>query len=177
MTSEKSIIPAGKIEQRILMIRGEKVIIDADLAEFYGVPTRRLNEQVKRNKDRFPEDFMFQLNTEEKSEVIAKCDHLEKLKFSKTLPYAFTEHGTIMAASVLNTPQAAKVSIFIVRAFVKLRRTISEYKDLTRKISQIERYLSGHDDQINAIIKTIKQLIQPAPVPQKRRIGFDTDEH
>ena len=100
------------------MIRGEKVIIDADLAEFYGIPTRRLNEQVKRNKERFPDDFMFQLNADEKSEVIAKCDHLEKLKFSKALPFAFTEHGAIMAASVLNSPQAAEVSIFIVRAFV-----------------------------------------------------------
>lgn len=177
MTSEKSIIPAGKIEQRILMIRGEKVIIDADLAEFYGIPTRRLNEQVKRNKERFPDDFMFQLNADEKSEVIAKCDHLEKLKFSKALPFAFTEHGAIMAASVLNSPQAAEVSIFIVRAFVKLRQAIADYKDLTRKISQIERHLSGHDEQINAIIKTIKQLIQPAPVPKKRRIGFETDEH
>jgi hypothetical protein len=173
----KSIIPAGKIEQRILMIRGEKIIIDADLAEFYGVPTKRLNEQVKRNKDRFPEDFMFQLNADEKSEVVAKCDHLEKLKFSKVLPYAFTEHGAIMAASVLNSPQAAEISIFIVRAFVKLRQTISEHKELSRKISRIERHLSGHDDQINAIIKAIKQLIQPAPVPQKRRIGFDTEKH
>lgn len=177
MTSDKSIIPAGKIEQRILMIRGEKIIIDADLAEFYGVPTKRLNEQVKRNKGRFPEDFMFQLNAGEKSEVVAKCDHLEKLKYSKVLPYAFTEHGAIMAASVLNSSQATEVSIFIVRAFVKLRQAISEHKELTRKISQIERHLSGHDEQINAIIKTIKQLIQPAPVPKKRRIGFNTEEH
>jgi hypothetical protein len=177
MISNKSIIPAGKIEQRILMIRGEKIIIDADLAEFYGVPTKRLNEQVKRNKDRFPEDFRFQLNADEKSEVVAKCDHLEKLKFSRVLPYAFTEHGAIMAASVLNSPQAAEISIFIVRAFVKLRQAISEHKELSRKISQIEQHLSGHDEQINAIIKTIKQLIQPAPVPQKRRIGFDTEKH
>ena len=139
MTANKSVIPAGKIEQRILMIRGEKVIVDADLAEFYGVPTKRLNEQVKRNKDRFPEDFMFQLNADEKSEVVAKCDHLEKLKFSKVLPYAFTEHGAIMAASVLNSPQAAEISIFIVRAFVKLRQTILEHKELSQKISQIER--------------------------------------
>ena len=177
MISNKSIIPAGKIEQRILMIRGEKIIIDADLAEFYGVPTKRLNEQVKRNKDRFPEDFRFQLNADEKSEVVAKCDHLEKLKFSRVLPYAFTEHGAIMAASVLNSPQAAEISIFIVRAFVKLRQAISEHKELSRKISQIEQHLSGHDEQINAIIKTIKQLIQPAPVPKKRRIGFDTEKH
>ena len=107
---------------------------------------------------------MFQLNADEKSEVVAKCDHLEKLKFSKVLPYAFTEHGAIMAASVLNSPQATEVSIFIVRAFVKLRQTISEHKELNRKISQIERHLSGHDEQITVIIKTIKQLIQPSEV-------------
>jgi hypothetical protein len=177
MTPDNSIIPIGKIGQRILMIRSEKVVIDADLAEFYCVSTKRLNERVKRNKDRFPEDFMFQLNADEKSEVVAKCDHLEKLKFSKVLPYAFTEHGVIMAASVLNSSQATEVGIFIVRAFVKLRLAISEHKELNRKISQIERHLSGHDEQINAIIKTIKQLIQPSPVPQKRHIGFDTGEH
>ena len=118
---------------------------------------------------------MFQLNADEKSEVVAKCDHLEKLKFSKALPYAFTEHGAIMAASVLNSPQATEVSIFIVRAFVKLRLAITEHKELTRKISQIERHLTGHDEQIAAIVKTIKQLIQPSSVPKKRRIGFDTE--
>ena len=101
MSTDSSIIAAGKIEERILMIRGGKVIIDADLAEFYCVPTKRLNEQIKRNKVRFPEDFMFQLNAEEKSEVVANCDHLKNLKFSKALPYAFTEHGVIMAASVV----------------------------------------------------------------------------
>ncbi|MFC1889448.1 ORF6N domain-containing protein [Thermodesulfobacteriota bacterium] len=100
MSASRAIIKVGTIQQRIFLIRGEKVIIDADLAEFYGVPTKRLNEQVKRNKDRFPEDFMFQLSSEEKVEVVANCDHLSKLKFSKSLPYAFTEHGAIMAASV-----------------------------------------------------------------------------
>ena len=98
MNEKKSIIKIGKIEQRILLVRGEKVIIDADLAEFYGVATKRLNEQVKRNKGRFPDDFMIQLTSQEKIEVIANCDHLSKLKYSKSLPYAFTEHGTIMAA-------------------------------------------------------------------------------
>jgi len=176
MVSDKPIIPDGKIEQRILMIRGEKVVIDADLAEFYGVPTKRLNEQVKRNKDRFPKDFMFQLSAEEKSKVVAKCDHLEKLKFSKILPCAFTEHGAIMAASILNSPQAIQASIFIVRAFVKLRQAITEYKELTWKISRLEQQLSGHDNQIAAIIQTIKKLIEPTPVPKKRRIGFNIDK-
>jgi hypothetical protein len=125
MVDEKSIVPAGKIENRILLIRGEKVIIDADLAEFYGVATKRLNEQVKRNVNRFPADFMFQLTKEEKSEVVANCDHLKNLKYSKTLPYAFTEHGAIMAASVLNMQRAIEVSVFIVRAFVKFRQFIT----------------------------------------------------
>lgn len=177
MASKKPVVPKGKIEQRILMIRGEKVIIDADLAEFYGVPTKRLNEQVKRNKNRFPEDFMFQLDDDEKSEVVAKCDHLNKLKFSNVLPHAFTEHGAIMAASVLNSPQAAEISIFIVRAFVKLRRVIAEHKELARKVSQMDRHLTDHDEQIIALIKTIKQLMQPDPVPKKRRIGFNFDKH
>jgi hypothetical protein len=95
-------IPVGKIEQRIFLIRGEKVIIDRDLAEFYGVSTKQLNQQVKRNRDRFPEDFVFRLTAEEKAELVTICDHLENLKYSKTLPNAFTEHGTIMAATVIN---------------------------------------------------------------------------
>ena len=113
MPEKKSVIPVEKIERRILLIRDEKVIIDADLAEFYGVQTKRLNEQVKRNKKWFPADFMFQLSTDEKQEVVANCDHLSKLKYSKTLPYAFTEHGTIMAASILNSSRAIEISVFI----------------------------------------------------------------
>jgi hypothetical protein len=169
---KRSIVPVGKIENRIILIRGEKVIIDSDLAEFYGVLTKRLNEQVKRNIDRFPDDFMFQLSQSEKSELVASCDHLEKLKYSKTLPYAFTEHGAIMAASVLNTPRAIEVSVFIVRAFIKLRQLVSGQKELQRKISQMERKLTDHDKQIIEIVKLIKQLLNPALPPKKRRIGF-----
>jgi hypothetical protein len=172
MSARKQIIPTGTIENRILMIRDEKVIIDADLAEFYGVPTKRLNEQFRRNKKRFPEDFMFQLTPEEKMELVAKCDHLANLKYSNTQPFAFTEHGAIMAASVLNSSQATETSIFIVRAFVKLRVMIAEHKELSRKIAQIERHLAEHDEQIIALIKALKQFIQPAPLPKKRRIGF-----
>jgi len=172
MPEKKAIVPVGKIEQRILFIRGEKVIVDADLAEFYGVPTKRLNEQVKRNKARFPEDFMFQLSLEEKSEVVANCDHLSKLKYSKSMPYAFTEHGAIMAASVLNSPRAVEVSVFIVRAFVKLRRMIAENKELSRRIVQIERHLADHDEHIIELVKAIKQLLKPDPLPKKRRIGY-----
>ena len=172
MNQKKSIIPVSKIEQRILLIRGEKVLIDSDLAEFYSVPTKRLNEQVKRNKDRFPEDFMFQLTLAEKKQVVANCDHLSKLKYSKSLPYAFTEHGSIMAASVLNSDKAIEVSIFIVRAFLKLRRIVSEYKELQLKIEQIEKHLADHDEQIVEVVKLIKQLLNPQPPPKRRRIGF-----
>ena len=172
MTAGKSIIPAGKIETRILLIRGEKVIVDADLAHFYGVPTKRLNEQVKRNANRFPADFMFQLTKGEKSEVVANCGHLGNLKYSRTLPYAFTEHGAIMAASVLNTPRAIEVSVFIVRAFIRLRQLIAGHKGLQRKISKIEKRLTDHDEQIVELVNLIKQLLNPKPPPRKRRIGF-----
>jgi hypothetical protein len=171
---EKSIpiIPVGKIESRILLIRGERVVIDSDLADFYGVPTKRLNEQVKRNSSRFPKDFMFQLNQKEKKEVVAKCDHLEKLKYSKSMPNAFTEHGAIMAASVLNTPRAVEVSVFVVRAFIKLRKMVTEQDELQQKLSEIESHLADHDDQIIDIINLIKQFLEPEPIPPKRRIGF-----
>jgi len=152
-------------------------ILPADLAEFYGVPTKRLNEQVKRNRDRFPDDFMFQLSVEEKFEVVANCDHLSKLKYSSMLPYAFTEHGAIMAASVINSPRAVEVSVFIVRAFVKLRRMIGENKELSRRVVQIERHLAEHDEHIIELIKAVKQLLKPDPPPKKRRIGFHPDKH
>jgi ORF6N domain-containing protein len=175
MVESKAIVKVGKIQQRILLIRGVKVIVDADLAEAYGVPTRRLNEQVRRNKDRFPDDFMFQLTVEEKAEVVANCDHLEKLKFSKALPLVFTEHGAIMAASVLNSPKAVEVSVFVVRAFVQLREAIAGHKELARKIAKLERKLGDHDEQIMVLVEAIKQLMDPKPLPKTRRIGFHTD--
>lgn len=176
MAAAKAVIKVGQIEQRILLVRGDKVIIDADLAEFYGVPTKRLNEQVKRNQERFPEDFMFQLNLEEKGWVVVSCDHLSRLKFSKALPYAFTEHGALMAASVLNSPRAVEVSVFIVRAFVKIRRTIAEYKELSQQIAELETRLAGHDHQILSIIRAVKQLMKPTSARDKRQIGFLANE-
>jgi hypothetical protein len=175
MPSKKAIIQVGEIERRILLIRGQKVIIDADLAQFYGVTTKRLNEQVKRNNRRFPEDFMFQLDLREKSEVVANCDHLSGLKFSKTPPYAFTEHGAIMAASVLNTPGAVEVSVFIVRAFVKLREAVLQHKELAQHVARLETRIAEHDKQILSLVKAIKQLIGTEPVPKKRRIGFHNE--
>jgi len=108
--------------------------------------------------------------------VIANCDHLSKLKFSRVLPYAFTEHGAIMAATVLNSPRAIEVSVFIVRAFVKLRRTIAEHKEFARKIAQLERRLADHDDQILSLVQAIRQFLNPELPPRRRRISFKTDE-
>lgn len=173
MAKKKSIIPIDRIENRILLIRGEKVIVDADLAEFYGVPTRRLNEQVKRNSDRFPDDFVFPMTTEEKQEVIANCDHLGKLKYSSKLPFVFTEHGAIMAANVLNSARAVEMGVFVVRAFVNLRRSIASHQELGRQLAQLEKRLIGHDQQLVSIVKAIQSLVGPKAVPKKRRIGFE----
>lgn len=172
MAKANSVVKVGTIQQRILLIRGEKVIVDADLAEAYGVSTRVLNQAVRRNADRFPEDFMFKLSAEEKSEVVTNCDHLQNLKFSPALPNVFTEHGAIMAASVLNSPKAVEVSVFVVRAFVKLREAITGHKEIVGKLAEIERKLGDHDDQIVVLVEAIKQLMDPSPPPKTRRIGF-----
>jgi hypothetical protein len=170
------VISSERVENVILRIRREKVILDADLAELYGVKTKRLNEQVKRNKDRFPEDFMFQLTEDEKYEVVANCDHLSRLRFSPTLPFAFTEHGAIMAASVLNSPKAVEMSIFVVRAFVRLRSFLASQKELAVKVADLERKFTTHDKQIIAIIDAIKQLMAPPPPPKKHPIGFRSNK-
>jgi hypothetical protein len=150
-------------------------MIDADLAQFYGVSTRRLNEQVRRNPARFPMDFVFQLTAAEKAEVVAKCDHLSNLRFAKALPLAFTEHGAIMAASVLNSARAVEMSVFVVRAFVSIRRIIAGNRQLAQRIGQLERRLADHDEQILTLIRAIKELATPPPAPPKRRIGFKRD--
>ncbi|MBI9034714.1 MAG: ORF6N domain-containing protein [Bacteroidales bacterium] len=159
------------IDRSIFLIRNQKVMIDTDLAELYGVETKRLNEQVKRNINRFPIDFMFQLTDNEKNEVVAICDHLEKIKFRKSNPYAFTEHGTIMLASVLNTPIAIQTSVLIVRAFVKLRHRLLSSTNLERKLYDLEY---KYDKQFKSIFDIIKQLIakSQAPETQRSRMGY-----
>ena len=165
------LLPVGQIAQRILWIRERKIILDADLAELYGTQTKRLNEQIKRNRDRFPDDFIFQLTADEKSEVVANCDHLERLKYSPRLPYAFTEHGALMVAAVLNTPRAVDVSVYVVRAFVKLREILAFNKDLAAKLTELEQRVSIHDATIGELIDAIRQLMAPEP-GKKRSIGF-----
>ena len=162
------------INDRVLVIRGQRVMLDADLAELYGVTTKRFNEQVKRNLARFPLEFMFQLTAVEKKEVVANCDHLDKLKFSPHLPYAFTEHGAIMAATILNSPKAVEMSVFVVRAFVELREWLSTHRELAEKLEHLERKVSSHDQALAGVIDAIRQLMSP-PQPKKRPIGFVTD--
>jgi len=159
------------VVNRILLLRSQRVMLDADLADLYGVTTKRLNEQVKRNVERFPDDFMFQLNTEEKAEVVANCDHLAKLKFSPSLPYAFTEHGALMLGNVLKSSRAIEVSLLVVRAFVQIREMLSAHKDISAKLDQMERKLSSHDQAIAGLIDAIRQLMNP-PAPARRGIGF-----
>ena len=169
--SASKLLPVGQIAQRILWIRERKIILDADLAELYGTQTKRLNEQIKRNRDRFPDDFIFQLTSGEKNEVVANCDHLERLKYSPRLPYAFTEHGALMVAAVLNTPRAVDVSVYVVRAFVKLREILASNKDLAAKLTELEQRVSIRDATIGELIDAIRQLMAPEP-GKKRSIGF-----
>ncbi len=175
MTSDDLAIPMGRIERQILLIRGQKVMLDADLASLFGVTTKRLNEQVKRNRDRFPKDFVFPLSREEKEQVVANCDHLAKLRFSPTLPYAFTEHGAIMAATVLNSDRAVKVSVFVVRAFVKLREMLSAHKELSTRLDELERRLQGHDRQILGLVQALRQLMAEPEEPKRKPVGFASE--
>jgi hypothetical protein len=173
----QSLVPVERIADCILILRGQKVILDSDLARLYGTSTMRLNQAVKRNRNRFPEDFIFQLTPEEKQEVITNRDNLGSLKFSPVCPYAFTEHGAVMVATVLKTDLAATASIYVVRAFVRLRELLSTHAELSQKLreleSRVEARLDAHDEQIGALIDAIRELMIPPDSP-KRRIGFRT---
>jgi len=171
-----------RLETRIQSVRQQRVMIDADLAELYGVSTKRLNEQVKRNAGRFPGDFMFQLSAAEKAEVVANCDHLAKLKFSRTMPFAFTEHGAIQAANVLASAQAVEMGIYVVRAFVQLRQASALHADLARRLAELEdqtgELAARHDTfasntriQLRQVFEALRQLTTP-PDPPRRPIGF-----
>ncbi len=165
--------PIHLVRSSILVLRGQKVLADIDLAIFYGVTTKRLNEQVKRNPDRFPSDFMFQLTADERREVVANCDHLSrKLLFSRTLPFAFTEHGAIMAASVLNTPQAIQMSLFVVRAFVAIRQAPAGRLDLVNWLREIDDRLDDHDGQIRLVAQALEELLSPTDSSSSRQLGF-----
>ncbi len=180
--SEYLIIPIELIEKRILFIRGQKVILDMDLAALYNVKTKVLNQAVKRNFFRFPRDFMFQLTKNEKEKVVTICDHLNKLKFSANRPYAFSEHGVAMLSSVLNSEKAVQVNIQIIRTFIRLKELILSNAELKFLIGKLEKQVYKHGIQINenkdriyALANLIKQILEIKRDKSKKKIGFIID--
>ncbi len=169
----KALVPVETIEQKILLIRGHKVMLAGDLAELYGVEVRRLNEQVKRNSKRFPEDFMFQLTKEETDFLRSQFAILknDRGQHQKYLPYAFTEQGIAMLSGVLNSERAIEVNIQIMRAFVKLREIFATNKEFAHKLAELERKVGSHDEVIRSLVIAIKELLVQ-PEPKHRRIGF-----
>jgi hypothetical protein len=160
------------IEERILTVRGLRVILDTDLARLYGVKTKALNQAVKRNSERFPADFLFQLSPEEKTEVVTNCDHLRGLRFAKSLPYAFTEYGALMAANVLNSVEAAKMSIYIIRAFVKMREHLAANAAILKRLAEIDSTLLLHDAALRDVYQKLLPLLTPPAPRRKKRIGY-----
>jgi hypothetical protein len=176
MRKKQSVIPLGRIEDQIYAIRGKRVMLDADLADLYGVTTRRLNEQVRRNIERFPADFAFQLTNQEIAILMSQNATSSQVAGGhggrRKRPLVFTEHGAIMAASVLNSPRAVEVSVFVVRAFVKLRELSVAHKEIGRKLDALERKVAGHDQAIAGLINAIRELMTPPEPKKKRPIGF-----
>lgn len=169
MTEKQTLLVLTNIETKILLIRGQKVMLDADLAELYDVQTKVLNQAVKRNTERLPADFMLQLTASEKTEVVTNCDHLSQLKYSNTLPYAFTEQGVAMLSSVLRSSRAIEVNIAIMRTFVQLRQMLTSNAELSRKLVAMEK---NYDIKFKAIFEAIHQLMTPVDPKKKRPIGF-----
>jgi len=172
---KKEIIPIQQIAQAIRWVRGERILLDFDLARLYGVTTGNLNKAVRRNRERFPTDFMFQLTAEETKSLIFQFGISKGRGGRRHFPYAFTEQGVAMLSSVLNSERAVKVNIAIMRAFVNLRETLQTNRELARKFSELERRVGKHDEEIAAIIEAIRQLMAPAEKP-RREIGFHVRE-
>jgi hypothetical protein len=167
-----AVIAPYPVERAILLVRGHRVMLDLELAALYGVPTKALNQAVRRNRERFPEDFMLQLTAEEKQEVVTNCDHLSRLKYSSVRPYAFTEHGAIMAASVLNSQRAVEASVYVVRAFVRMRGMLAANRELAARLEELDRRVGEHDEAIRQLVAAIRELMEPPEEPLKGRIGF-----
>lgn len=186
MSTTANIIPAERIQSRIIVLRGQRVLLDSDLAELYEVPTKRLNEQVKRNLDKFPEDFMFRLTKEESESLGLSRSQLVTLKGNRSqiatgsskhrgsnnLPYAFTEHGAIQAANILSSPAATEMSVQVVRAFVGLRQLMVNHKALSSKLAELDARVGAHDEQLAAIVQAIRELAEPVVPRNRRKIGF-----
>jgi hypothetical protein len=168
-----NLIPVEIVTQRIFEIRGQKVMIDTDLASLYEFPTKRLNEAVKRNILRFPDDFMFQLTLQEKNELVAICDRFTKLKHSTTLPHAFTETGVAMLSSILNSETAIQINLQIMRAFIRLRQMLTDHEALRHAIAGLERKVNKNDREIQIAMQAIQSLLKPKEtIKQNRKMGF-----
>ncbi len=187
--SVPSLLPLEMIMHRIVLLRGQKVLLDTDLAALYDIPTKRFNEQVKRNLERFPADFMFQLTEEEWDALRSQFATLKtgRGKHRKYMPYAFTEHGAIMAATILNSPKATEVSVYVVRAFVRLREVLASNKALAKRLDVLEQTTEAmamqHDSfarntrvQLKQVFDAIRELMTPPEPKKKRPIGFITGE-
>ena len=172
--NKTALVLAKRVSSKILVLRNQKVILDSDLAELYDVPVRQLNQQVKRNSDRFPADFLFPVTAAEyenlrSQNVISSSKHGGR----RYLPHAFTEHGAIMAATVLNSKRAIEMGIFVVRAFVQMRQTMAVNQHVVSKLAELEARLDSHDAEIQDLVEAIRELISPLPA-NHRRIGFET---
>ena len=161
------------IARHITVMRGQRVIVDTDLAQLYDVPTKVFNQAVKRNQERFPEDFMFQLTKEEheilRSQIVTSSSGYGGRRY---LPYVFTEHGALMAATILNSARAVEVSIYVVRGFLQLRDLLATHKELARQLAALEKRVTGHDKDFASLVAEIRRLLNPASQPKRRRIGF-----
>lgn len=171
--SKETAVAIPSPNEVIIRLRGQAVILDSDLAALYGVTVKRLNEQVKRNQDRFPEDFVFQLTENEWKNLRSQSATSRGHGGRRYMPFAFTEHGAIMAATVLNSPQAVTMSLAVVRAFVKLRRMALSVEGLARKVNALEQ---KYDKQFKVVFDAVRRLMAPPPEPPKRKIGFKKDD-
>jgi hypothetical protein len=162
---------AVRIESLILTVRGLRVMLDSDFAKIYGVTTKRLNEQFKRNRERFPKDFAFPLDKQELAQMRSQIATASKRNI-RHIPVAFTEHGAIMLASVLNSPVAIEASIRVVRAFVGMREQLAAHTELSKKLVELEARVSGHDESIGTLFEAIRQLVEPVMPENRRQIGF-----
>jgi len=173
VSNPKAQVPTEEITRAILVLRGHRVLLDSELASLYGATTKRFNEQVRRNRKRFPADFMFQLTAEESSSLRSQFATLKtgRGQHRKYLPYVFTEHGAIMAATILDSPRAVEMSVYVVRAFVQLREMLASKTALVRKLNELDGKLKNHDEAITAILSAIRELMNPPP-PKRRGIGF-----
>ena len=176
MADDKLVIPVNRIERLIYLVRGQKVMLDSDLAQIYGTSTTRLNQQFKRNLERFPADFAFQLTRQELGDLMLQAATSKRSRGGRRkLPRVFTEHGAIMLATVLNTPVAVRASVQVVRAFVRLREMLASNRELAQKLAELEHKLEGHDTAIRNLFEAIRQLLSPSEPPRKQ-IGFHVKE-